>query len=138
MSEMLATLRALEVELHHPGVRCAEQRLRELLHPAFHEVGRSGRAYDLETVVRFLASQPAPPDVWSGNFAVAALGPDVALLTYESAHRRADGVLTQRTHRSSVWLRAEGRWQLRYHQGTPAPGEVAPAPSPSPSGRGLG
>lgn len=120
MSELLAALRALEVELHHPGVPCSPQRLRELLHPQFHEVGRSGRPYDLETVVRFLASQQPPPDVWSGNFAVAALGHDAVLLTYESAHRGPDGGLTQRTHRSSVWLREGGRWQLRYHQGTPA------------------
>jgi hypothetical protein len=120
MSGLLETLRALEVELHHPGVRCSEQRLRELLHRDFHEVGRSGRPYDLETVVRFLASQAAPPAVWSGNFALVPLGPDAALLTYESAHRDADGGLTTRTHRSSVWLREQGRWRLRYHQGTPA------------------
>ena len=57
MSELLQTLQALEVELHHPDVRLDETRLHGLLHADFHEVGRSGRVYDRATIVRFLAEQ---------------------------------------------------------------------------------
>ena len=52
----------------------------------------------------------------NGEEAVAAaaeLGPDVVLLTY-----RLDGV-ERPSLRSSVWVRAEGRWVLLFHQGTP-------------------
>lgn len=124
MSGLLDELRRLECELHHPGVRLDEARLQLLLHRDFHEVGRSGRAYDRPTVLRFLAEQGAsaegPPDVVPDGFAVRELGPAAALLTYRAAHRLADGTLTRHTLRSSVWLHEAAGWQLYYHQGTPA------------------
>lgn len=124
MDELFDELRRREVELHHPGVRLDETRLLALLHPDFHEVGRSGRAYDRPTIVRFLTDQgrsdTGPPDVVPDQFAVRPLGPDAALLTYRAAHRQPDGSLTRHTLRSSVWLREAGQWQLLYHQGTAA------------------
>lgn len=124
MSELLNELRQLEMELHHPGVRLDKARLQALLHAGFHEVGRSGRAYDRPTILRFLAAQgrsaEGPPDVVPDQFAVHVLGPDAALLTYRAALRQADGSLTRHTLRSSVWRREAGGWQLFYHQGTAA------------------
>ncbi len=124
MDDLLNELRALEVELHHPGVRLDDVRLQALLHAGFHEVGRSGRAYDRQTILRFLAEQgrrvEAPAEVMSDQFAVRALGPASALLTYRSAHRQPDGSLARHTLRASVWLREGGAWQLVYHQGTAA------------------
>ena len=120
MSPLLQELQALEVELHHPGVRCSRERLEQLLHPEFHEVGRSGRAYNRETIVNFLASQESQPVIRSEEFSVALLAPGVALLTYRSAHVEQDARLVNHTLRSSVWLKASQGWQLRYHQGTAA------------------
>lgn len=118
---LLDTLRALEVELHHPGAGCSAERLQALLHPQFHEVGRSGVPYDRETVARYLAGRPAGPQVQSHDFAVSALAPGVALLTYRSTeHRDGPGAPPVRTWRSSLWMRSAAGWQLRYHQGTPA------------------
>ncbi|NKF21924.1 DUF4440 domain-containing protein [Solimonas marina] len=120
MSTLIEVLRALETELHHPGTRCSRGRLEQLLHPDFHEVGRSGQAYDRETVIRFLAQEQAPANVVSDDFAVAAIAPGVALLTYRSARRDAQHGLTLHALRSSLWIMVDGHWQLRYHQGTPA------------------
>ncbi len=120
MSSVLPEIQALEVELHHPGVRCSRQRLEQLLHPDFHEVGRSGRSYNRETVVRFLATQAAQVVVASDSFAVAELGPGIALLTYRSAHVQPEGNWVHHTLRASLWLRTAVGWQLRYHQGTAA------------------
>jgi hypothetical protein len=118
---LLDELRSLEVELHHPGVRCSAERLEQLLHPDFHEVGRSGRRYDRPTIVRFLAAQQQPPAVRSDGFALQRLGDGHSLLTYRSAHVQADGSLATHTLRSSVWVRGDADlWQLLYHQGTPA------------------
>jgi hypothetical protein len=47
------------------------------------------------------------------------LAPEVILLTYTT--RRAGRV----ARRSSIWTRTLGEWQLRYHQGTIAPDDVA-------------
>lgn len=121
MLELAAELQGLESELHHPGVRVTRERLEELLHPEFAEVGRSGRKYTRETVIAHLAAQQSQPEIVAKNYQVKLLGPGVALLNYESAHRNPDGTLGQKALRSSVWLRTDTGWQLVYHQGTPAP-----------------
>lgn len=120
MPNLLERLRNLEIELHHPGVCLAGKRLEALLHPDFHEVGRSGLPYDRATIISYLGKVTVPPLVISDAFAVAELAPGVALLTYRSANRDADGGLSNHTLRSSLWLEGPAGWQLRYHQGTPA------------------
>jgi ribosomal-protein-alanine N-acetyltransferase len=117
---LLGVLQSLEAELHHPGVRCDRARLEQLLHPEFHEVGRSGRAYDRETVIRHLSEQGSASSIASDSFAVAALASGVALLTYRSAHLEPGEGLGHHTLRSSVWVETEAGWQLRHHQGTAA------------------
>ena len=123
MPELVAELQTLESELHHPGTRVTRERLEQLLHPEFSEVGRSGRKYSRETVIAYLASQSTQPDIEAKNYKAKLLGPGVALLTYESAHKNPDGTLALAALRSSVWVHAEARWQLVHHQGTPAPEE---------------
>jgi hypothetical protein len=91
-----------------------------LLHPEFHEVGRSGRSYTRETIVNLLAAQELQPVIASEEFSVSVLGHGVALLTYRSAQVEKDARLVNHTLRSSIWLKASMGWQLRYHQGTAA------------------
>lgn len=120
MSTLLPELQSLEVELHHPGVRRVRERLELLLHPEFHEVGRSGRVYDREAVLSHLVAQQVHPVVASDAFSATELSPGVVLLTYRSAHVETEGGLANHTLRSSVWVSTAAGWQLRYHQGTPA------------------
>lgn len=120
MSKLLSELQALEVELHHPGVRCSRVRLEQLLHPDFYEVGRSGRSYDRTTVIDYLAAQESQPVMESGAFAVSELAPGVALLTYRSAFSDPERGLSCHALRSSVWVKSRSGWQMRYHQGTAA------------------
>jgi hypothetical protein len=120
MTSLLDTLRSLEVELHHPGVRCNRERLEQLLTEDFFEVGRSGRQYTRSTVIGFLLNENSQPDVQSDDFNVAELADSVALLTYRSAHIEANGQLLNHTLRASIWVNLDGRWRVRYHQGTPA------------------
>ena len=120
MNSLLQQLQSLEVELHHPGVRCSRERLEHLLHPGFHEVGRSGRSYNRETVIKLLAAQESQPVVVSEAFTVTELSPGVALLTFRSAYLEQDKTLLNHTLRSSVWVKADAGWQLCYHQGTAA------------------
>jgi len=120
MSNLLSDLQALEVELHHPGVRCSRERLEQLLHPDFYEVGRSGRTYDRTTVIAHLAAQESQPIIESGAFALSELAPGVALLTYRSAFADPERGLSYHALRSSVWVKSSSGWQMRYHQGTAA------------------
>ena len=126
MTQLTEELQRLEAELHHPGVPCTRERLEQLLHPDFHEVGRSGRPYTRATVISWLASQQTSPPVEATQHAATLLSANCALLTYRSAHRHPDGGLDRHTFRSSVWLQSAAGWRLYYHQGTPADTTDAP------------
>ncbi len=120
MSSLLDELRQLEAEFHHHGHLPSAARLEQLLHADFHEIGRSGRRYDRQTVASFLGSKPALPPVISSGHAVQLLAEGCALLTYRSEQRSTDGASVDATWRSSVWLRTAQGWQVAFHQGTPA------------------
>ena len=85
-----------------------------LIAPEFVEFGQSGRVWDRDAIVDLLvtAGHPSVPLALEGA-AVDRLADDVALVTYRIV---APGHPT--TNRSSVWVRRQGRWLLRFHQGT--------------------
>lgn len=122
MDSLLAELTALETELHHPGATCTRARLERLLHPDFHEVGRSGTRYARQTVIDFLADRASPPNVVAYDHRIEQLADDVTLLHFASHEVAADGAHRHAALRMSVWRRTAVGWQLHYHQGTPATG----------------
>ncbi len=113
-------LEQLEAELHHPGACCSRERLEQLLHPQFHEVGRSGRPYSRQTVIDYLVEHPGGSGVVATDYLVSELADGVALLTYQSHQPGVNGAQLLATYRSSLWRRSSRGWQLYYHQGTPA------------------
>lgn len=119
--DLLERLRSLEVELHQPEVRSNAHRLSELLHDSFTEIGRSGQLYSRSDILEQLPMENPKGAVWSGEFSVEEVAPDLALLTYISALIDASGEQSRRTLRSSLWQRTSKGWQIRFHQGTPAP-----------------
>lgn len=115
---LLATLRALEIELHQPTTRADCARLDELLHPDFTEIGRSGKCYTKADQLALLPTDAAATNIWADQFAVRALSDGVAQITYRSAYILPDGQLERHALRSSIWLGAGGNWQVVFHQGT--------------------
>jgi ribonuclease HI len=110
---------ARERELLDPAVRRDRSLLLSLLHPDFVEYGASGRVWSGNEILVALAADPEtagePVDVAS-----YALACDVILVTY-----RLLGVCE--TLRSSLWIRVDDDWRLRFHQGTPV-SEIRAAP----------
>ncbi|HTA64125.1 MAG TPA: nuclear transport factor 2 family protein [Xanthomonadaceae bacterium] len=118
---ILSTLRALECELHESGTRHDRQRLVELLHPDFHEFGRSGASYTRADILEHLLAEPEPgQQVHAQDFVVRELAASAFLLTYRSATVAASGILERHANRSSVWRLGPSGWQVVFHQGTPA------------------
>lgn len=111
-------LETLERELHTAGTRRSATRLKELLHPEFREIGRSGREYLRATILERLA-EGEPPKVHAEQFRRVDLEPRVALITYKSAHIAEDGGLCRHSLRSSIWILGEEGWRMVFHQGTP-------------------
>jgi hypothetical protein len=120
---LLEELRSLETELHTIEARCDRERMESLLHPDFVEFGRSGRPYTRADILNEFGPESVMGAIRSENFDLAVLAEDVALLTYVSAHKDAEGKQSRHTLRSSVWVRTEIGWRLRFHQGTPAAAE---------------
>jgi hypothetical protein len=88
--------------------------LMSLITEDFVEFGRSGRVWTARSIGEVLEAPPAALPVPIADFAVAELGEGVVLATYV--------VLGQPSvNRSSIWIRRDGRWMLRFHQGTPRP-----------------
>ena len=100
---------ALELALLRPDRRGDREFLEAVLHPDFTELGASGRHWHRQQLIEALLAEVGvdPPEVT--ELAVQPLAADAILLTYRTPSAR----------RSSVWLRTAGRWQLRFHQGTP-------------------
>lgn len=117
-SDLTACLARLEAELHHPGSTASRERLDALLHPDFREVGRSGRPYERETVLDFLARRTSIPAVVNDGHRVEPLADGCVLLTYRSAEIGPDGARRHEALRMSVWVHDGAAWRLRYHQGT--------------------
>ncbi|MEO7015505.1 MAG: ribonuclease HI family protein [Leifsonia sp.] len=102
----------LERELLEPAVRADASRVAALLHQDFEEIGRSGRLWGRDAIVQALALEE------SSRVDIEVLGtdrlsPETILLTARTTDARGSSL------RSSLWLRVNGRWRLRFHQGTP-------------------
>ena len=86
-----------------------------LLHADYREYGRSGRVWDKNAVLDMMQDTAELVQLRAEDLEAVPLGDDVVLVTYDSVTPQA------RAHRSSVWVRESGRWQVRFHQGTPVP-----------------
>lgn len=124
MPALLEDLQRLELELQQPEVRRSYERLNQLLHPAFTEVGRSGRRHTRAAIIAHLVAHHDESVIESTDFQVIPISEGCAILTYRSAYRLPDGSLFNHTLRSSIWIRSDIGWQVLYHQGTPCSTET--------------
>lgn len=111
-------LRVLEEMLWRAETRFDPVLMDQTFAANFVEFGRSGRRYERAEMI----FNPGPDTVIDATlplseYSVDLIAPDVALATYTS-EVRYDGII-ERSRRSSLWTKAKGRWQLRFHQGTP-------------------
>jgi ribonuclease HI len=107
----------LRAELLRLELAIAQRRLADLpggyasvIHEAFHETGASGRWWTREETLGELERTPAAGDSIK-RFEIDRLAEGVVLATFDSGGERP-------ARRVSIWVRDEGRWRLRFHQGT--------------------
>lgn len=103
----------LERELLDPAVRADASRVAALLHPDFEEIGHSGRLWGRDAIVQELSAETDESAAGFELLGTEALSPEIILLTARTVDARGSSL------RSSLWLRVNGRWRLRFHQGTP-------------------
>lgn len=105
-----------ESALLRPGT--SDETRSQLIAADFEEIGSSGRTYDKARILAFLRSLSPDAITQIADLKVAMLAPDIALVTYAS--RRQSPSPPAAALRSSLWIFRDSRWQLRFHQGTPA------------------
>lgn len=101
----------LEQELLDPGVRGDYGQLAFLLHPEYREIGASGRLWGREELIEELVAAPGSQARFELVDAVP-LASDLVQVVYRTVNGSGSAL------RSSLWQRTEGRWRLRFHQGT--------------------
>jgi hypothetical protein len=123
-SDLAAELLALERALAVRDRAAIEGGFDAALDDAFEEVGASGRRWDRAETMELLAEGArhglGAAALEIEDFRVDLLDEALALATYRTVVRRADGSVGS-ARRASLWIRRGGRWRMRYHQGTPIP-----------------
>lgn len=114
-SVIVTELAELEHGMWNPATRYDDAWMAQHLHDDFVEFGRSGRRYDRHTI---MVGAARPFDADLHDLEVDLVADDAALVTYRSI-LHLDGEPDQHANRSSTWVRVDGDWRLRFHQGTP-------------------
>ena len=107
---------ALEERLAMPSASETRETLALLLAADFREFGSSGRAFERASVLDALIAG-ARPTLKLEEFRAEFVAKGAVLVTYVARSAAGPGWKPP-SLRSSLWVRRENRWQLRFHQGT--------------------
>lgn len=110
MDDLRAELLALELALAQRRAADLPGGYEAVLHAAFRETGASGRWWTREATLEMLRDA-GESEVAIERFEIEELAPGVILATYDSVGPRP-------ARRASIWVLEDGRWQVRFHQGT--------------------
>lgn len=114
MDKVYQELKKLEESLWIEETRFDNDYMDKVLDDAFFEYGRSGKTYS-RTECMSHPRQTIGAKIPLEKFEVHDVSDTVKLVTYISEV----GSESLRANRSSLWVSVEGRWRLRFHQGTP-------------------
>lgn len=98
----------------------SEPGLAALIADDFFEIGSSGRLYDRTEALARMA-RDTKPRLTLTDLQIRFLAPDVALLVYLLVMTKDQEDTPVSSWRSSLWKSQHGRWQIHFHQATPAP-----------------
>ena len=107
----------LERALWRAETRYDRRFMERVLADDFSEFGRSGRVHTRSDTLAVIGGDTIQATL--RDIEVDRVTDDVALVTYVT-EVQSDAL--DLAYRASVWVRRDGRWQLRFHQGTPLQG----------------
>jgi hypothetical protein len=115
-SPLARELLRLEAALANRDATGIDGGLAALIADDFLEIGASGRRWTAAEVRGLLAAEAVTPlpALELDDFAATEVAEDVVLVTFRLGGERP-------SERSSIWIRRDGRWQVRFHQGTLLP-----------------
>ena len=116
MPQDLQELRGLEEKLWIADFRFDHAWMEKVLANDFFEFGRSGRIHSREACLNN-PGQTIDAVIPLPNFQARQLSSDVVQTTYKSIVTYDDVV--EFGNRSSIWVKTNDGWKLKFHQGTP-------------------
>jgi hypothetical protein len=108
-------LKELEESLWLEETRFDREYMSSILAPDFFEFGRSGRIYQRKETIAANPKQEIQAKLPLRDFKIHSIDMNVVLVTYISEVGINE---VERGNRSSLWLKTETGWQLKFHQGT--------------------
>jgi hypothetical protein len=114
-------IRQLEERLLQPEIRKSADEVAPLLAEEFTEFGSSGRVFNKQQIIQSLQGE-SPVARSLTDFKTLVLAPGVVLATYRAIRHGPSEEQSTSSLRSSIWKWIDGRWQMIFHQGTPASG----------------
>ena len=106
----------LEESLWKSETRFDSEYMDQLLHADFFEFGRSGRIYQRQDTLDVVSAEEIKIQLPLKNFSVHTVDDNSVLVTYISEVMYEELEVGNRT---SLWVKTEEGWKLRFHQGTP-------------------
>ncbi len=110
----MSELELLEQSLWLRETRFDKDYMEHILDQEFFEFGRSGKTYTRSECID-MATQELHAKIPLENFAIHVVDQNIRLVTYVSEVRNC---IIERANRSSLWVKRNGSWKLRFHQGT--------------------
>jgi len=117
-TNLASQLRRMENALADPEVRKSTAAMGAILHKDFMEIGASGQIFDRAGILDLLANEDNFTPYAITDFSIISLGGSRALATFRIPARQTDQQTKPGSHRSSLWIKEDGTWQIRFHQGT--------------------
>jgi hypothetical protein len=114
--DLLDLLVELERSLHRKSIRRSKEKLDELLHDDFEEIGASGRTSNKDQIIEELLNE-TPFTINASDFELRMFSEDIAQLKYKTKNT-ARNCLPCTTLRSSIWKNEGSKWKMIFHQGT--------------------
>ena len=110
--ETNALVQKAELELLAPALRQNSVQVRDVLHPNFVEIGRSGKRWTRELIIADLLNEVDRDAPVTAEWDFVALSDDLTLVTYLIRGTEHD------SRHSSLWDTSSGQPIIRFHQGT--------------------
>jgi len=114
--DLLNLLVDLERNLHRKSIRRSKEKLNELLHDDFEEIGASGRTYNKDQIIEELQNE-MPFTINASDFELRIFSEDIAQLKYKTKNTARNNLM-RTTLRSSIWKNEGSKWKMVFHQGT--------------------
>ncbi|GAC1392133.1 MAG: hypothetical protein NVSMB46_07080 [Candidatus Saccharimonadales bacterium] len=108
-------LQELEESLWKRETRFNETYMKSILAEDFFEFGRSGKVYSREESLS-VSDQEIHAKLPLKDFAIHEIDENVVLITYISEVQYDEMEIG---NRSSLWIKSDSEWKLKFHQGTP-------------------